>query len=245
MRAESDCYSVLGLDRRCTPDQIRTAYRLLAKRHHPDVNQGAAEAVTRLQELNEAYETLSDPARRRAYDRKLSAAAPPSAPKPAAKIKRDIAQSVRLRIEDCLRGVSIVVRVNDPANPDGEEVYQLAIPRGTAPGAKFKIPRQGRFEGGFVIVKVGVLPGFRFKARGYDLRGDLRISATRAKQGGMEMVTGPAGHALRVRIPAGVARGEIVCVPGEGLPKPHGGRGDLEVKIVYRPEVKITRSGFR
>jgi DnaJ-class molecular chaperone len=241
VHAESDWYSVLGLDRRCTADQIRTAYRLLAKRHHPDVNQGASEAVTRLQELNAAYETLSDPVSRRAYDRKLAAAASPPVPKATGKIKRDISQGVRLRIEDFLRGVSIVVRVNDPANPDGEEVYQLEIPGGTAPNAKFKIPRHGRFAGGFVIVRVGVLPGFRFKAKGFDLRGDLRISASRAKQGGMEMVTGPAGNTLRVRIPAGVGRDEIVRVAGEGLPKPRGGRGDLQVRIVYRPEVRITR----
>lgn len=236
-----DHYATLGLDRRCTLAQIRTAYRLLAKQHHPDVNAGARDSVVRLQELNAAYETLVDPERRRAYDRKLTADASPARVR-AAKIERNISQSTRLRIEDFLRGVSIVVRVNDPANASGEEVYQLAIPAGTAPGARFRIARSA---GGFVTVRVGVLPGFRFKAHGSDLRGDLRISAQRAKQGGTETIAGPAGAPLRVRIPPGVGRGEIVRVAGEGLPKAHGGRGDFLVRIIYRPDVRISRGPAR
>jgi DnaJ-class molecular chaperone len=46
---------------------------------------------------------------------------------------------------------------------------------------------------------------------------------------------------LRIQIPAGVARGELLRIRGEGLPKPRGGRGDLLVKITYRPEVRIGR----
>jgi DnaJ-class molecular chaperone len=46
---------------------------------------------------------------------------------------------------------------------------------------------------------------------------------------------------LRVRVPAGVKRGELVRVPGEGLPKARGGRGDLLVRITYRPDVRVSR----
>ena len=65
---EPDPYATLGLDRRCTFAQIRTAYLLLAKRHHPDVNPESADAMARTQQINAAYEILSDPARREAYD---------------------------------------------------------------------------------------------------------------------------------------------------------------------------------
>lgn len=241
-RAEPpDHYAALGLDRRCTLAQIRAAYRLLAKRHHPDVNPGSPDAVARAQELNAAHEVLSDPARRRAYDHSLVANEAPASRPRGVKIERNIAHDTRLRIEDFLRGVAIVVRVNDPANSHGQEVYELTVPPGTAPGSRFRIPRAAPFAGGFVIVRVGVLPGFRFKMRGSDLRGDLRISAERAKQGGTEMIVGPVGSMLRVQIPPGVGRGEIVRVVGEGMPKPRGGRGDLLVKIVYRPEIRISR----
>ena len=62
-----DCYSILGVPRSATIGEIRAAYRRLAHQYHPDVNSGP-EAEARMQEINEAYATLSDPARRRLYD---------------------------------------------------------------------------------------------------------------------------------------------------------------------------------
>jgi DnaJ-class molecular chaperone len=50
---------------------------------------------------------------------------------------------------------------------------------------------------------------------------------------------------VRVTIPAGVTRGAVLRVPGEGLPKPRGGRGDLLVRVTYRVEVKISRGPKR
>ena len=70
---ESNYYVTLGLDQDCTDAHIRAAYRLLAKQHHPDVNPVSSEAKARTQALNAAYETLSDPARRQAYDLQLAA----------------------------------------------------------------------------------------------------------------------------------------------------------------------------
>lgn len=241
MRSElPDHYAALGLDSRCTAEQIRAAYRLLAKRHHPDLNPGSAEALARSQELNAAHEVLSDPARRRAYDRELAGDDAPS-PKPTAKIERNIRQDVHLRIEDFFRGVALQVHVKDPGNPNGAETYALDVPLDTAPGARFKIPREAPFDGGFVDVRVKARPGARFKVRGSDLRTDLCISAQRATQGGTEMIPAPDGGMLRVTIPAGVARGEVLRIPRCGLPKPRGGRGDLLVRVTYRPEVRITR----
>jgi len=243
---DTDHYATLGLDRRCTLAQIRAAYRLLAKQHHPDVNGGTAEATERARELNAAHEVLSDPARRRAYDRALTEregiARPPAG---AGRIERNISQDANLRIEDFLRGTNLSGRVNDPANPSGPEIYDLVVPPGTAPGTRFRLPRRGPFAGGFVVVRVKTMPGFRYKARGSDLRCDLRIDARRAMQGGTEVMPGPAGAPLRVSIPAGVGRAAVLRIPGEGLPKPRGGRGDLLVRITYRPEVRITRSARR
>lgn len=240
-----DHYSALGLDRRCTPAQIRSAYRLLSKRHHPDVNGGVAEVVRRAQALNAAYEVLSDAVRRRAYDRELAAEEEPAASARTAKIERNVAQDAHLRVEDFLRGTELEVRVKDPANPHGAESYALTVPPGTAPGTRFRLERAEPFAGGWVQVRVKVRPGGRFKARGADLRCELRINARRAALGGTEVMPGPAGALLRVAIPAGVGRGEIVRVAGEGLPRPRGGRGDLLVRITYRPEVRITRASGR
>lgn len=246
-RAEPNHYATLGLDRGCTDAQIRTAYRLLAKQHHPDVNGSSRAAVARTQELNTAYEILGDPERRASYDRELAAAEKSATPARTGKIQRHISQDVNLRLEDFLRGTTRAVRVTDPANPGGPEHYELVIPPDTAPGTRFRLPRTGVFAGGFVQLRVKPLPHFRFKPRGSDLRCDLKLKCERAAQGGMEMISGVTGSMLRVPIPRGVGRGEIVRVPGEGLPRPRGGRGDLLVRIVYAPQVRIARDagGFR
>ena len=63
-----DLYVVLGLDREATPADIKRAYRRLARRFHPDINPGDREAAAHFRQILDAYETLSDPDRRRRYD---------------------------------------------------------------------------------------------------------------------------------------------------------------------------------
>ncbi|MGH2499251.1 MAG: molecular chaperone DnaJ [Candidatus Limnocylindria bacterium] len=65
--AATDHYATLGVSRDASEDDIRTAYRRLARQYHPDVN-GAADAAARFKEITEAYEVLADPQRRQRYD---------------------------------------------------------------------------------------------------------------------------------------------------------------------------------
>src|SRR5690348_7772544 len=63
-----DYYKILGVARGAGTDDIKKAFRKLARKHHPDVNPGDKKAEEKFKEINEAYEVLSDPDKRRKYD---------------------------------------------------------------------------------------------------------------------------------------------------------------------------------
>ena len=64
----ADYYSVLGVERRAEQNDIRRAFRRLARKYHPDLNKDDSDAESKFKEVNEAYEVLSDPDSRRKYD---------------------------------------------------------------------------------------------------------------------------------------------------------------------------------
>src|ERR1700746_857123 len=66
--AKTDLYAALGLKKQATTDEIKKAYRKLARKHHPDVNPGNKQAEERFKEISFANDVLSDPEKRKIYD---------------------------------------------------------------------------------------------------------------------------------------------------------------------------------
>ena len=86
---QKDYYATLGVDRKAKPEQIRKAYRRLARKYHPDLNPGSKAAEEKFKEISEAYEVLGDEKKRQVYDQygfyadNIPVGGPPPGPRPA------------------------------------------------------------------------------------------------------------------------------------------------------------------
>ena len=85
MRTTTDLYKLLGVPREATQDDIRKAHRELVRRYHPDANPGNHSSEENFREVQRAYEVLSDPEKRREYDKRLNIAARTPSGKPRAR----------------------------------------------------------------------------------------------------------------------------------------------------------------
>jgi DnaJ-class molecular chaperone len=209
-----DPYETLGVQKTDSEAVIRSAYRKLAKRHHPDVNPGKPEAADRFKEISAAHDILSDADKRARYDRGEIDASGNEVP-PQRPFYREYADAAGREKYRTQAGFD---------QEDLESVFAQAF--GGARGAG------------------GAAGGRRFSMRGQDAQYQLTINFLDAANGTTRRVTLPDGRTLDVRIPAGVRDGQMIRLKGQGMPGiGDGAPGDALVEITVAPHPLFHRDG--
>ncbi|MBY3313273.1 J domain-containing protein [Rhizobium laguerreae] len=130
--------------------------------------------------------------------------------------------------------------------PEGREIG-FALPAGTTDGHEIRLKGQGfklpGMQRGDAVINVRIAPDPRFTVDGFDLHAVLPLSIENAVLGTEARIEGPSGP-LNVTIPAWSGSDKTIRIPGQGLPREEGGRGDLvvELRIILweKPDDKIT-----
>jgi DnaJ-class molecular chaperone len=224
-----DPYEVLGVPRGASAAAIKSAYRKLAKKHHPDANKNDPKSQARFSELNSANEILGDEDKRKQFDR------------------GEIDAEGKPRFQGFPGG-------GDPrgrAGPGGFETHTFRT--GGGGGGGFEDILNSMFGG---AAGRGQRPGaggttFEFDTGGIALDLDLSVAMTvsleEAVKGVEKRVRLPTGKELNVKIPAGVAAGQQIRLKGQGETAPGHPPGDLLITVSIAPHAffKVDGSDLR
>lgn len=244
-----DYYEVLGVPRAASEDDLRKAFRKLARQYHPDVAKDKKVAEEKFKEINEAYEVLSDPAKRKKYD----------------ELGANWKQGAEFRPPPGWTGPrGQTFRRGAP----GDTEFQFG---GTGFSDFFEALFGTRGRAGGVSGFGGFPEEEEMQARGRDVEGDIMVTLDEAMSGSIRAVSlqrgvpcehcGGSGQrngrvcttcggqgqvaktdTYQVRIPAGVAEGQRLRVPGRGEAGMGGGAsGDLllRVRLAKHPDFQI------
>lgn len=209
-----DYYQVLGLTKTAAAADIKKAYRKLARTHHPDVNPNDKEAGKKFQQINEANEVLSDPEKRKKYD----------------KYGKDWQHSEQFEAQQKQR--------QQYANAGGGGGEQFG---GFGGGEDFSSFFESMFGGANGGSSRG---GSRSRGyKGQDFNGEVTLSLRDAAKTHQQTFN-VNGKNVRITVPAGIENGQVIKLSGYGSPGANGGpAGDLFITFTIATDPVFKRKG--
>jgi len=262
MAKAKDLYAILGVSRTASPDEIRKAYRKLARQHHPDLNPGNKQAEERFKDISLAYDVLSSPEKRKLYDEFGAESLQSGFDPERARAYRRWAES----------GQGFSFR-RTSAGPQGMGGFDFGFGEWPPRGGRRRPVEEERdfgdilremFGGGRAEpaeegsprdveypIEVGFMEALRGTKTSVTVRRPVPCPTCRgAGRVGRRGCTECGGSGtvekrekLNVTIPAGVGDGARVRVAGKGGVGPGGVPGDLYFVVKVRPHPVLTREG--
>ncbi|MFN4032433.1 MAG: molecular chaperone DnaJ [Fimbriimonadales bacterium] len=264
MRDYKDYYQILGVSRNADEKEIKSAYRKLARKYHPDVNPGDKAAEEKFKQINEAYQVLSDPEKRAAYDRYGEQwqayqrmreqygenFQPGGFESPFGNFQEFIENLLRgsgfegsLRVQRVPRDIEQTLEISlEDAIRGATRTIQLSVeePCETCNGTGVAPNRRQtcRACGGAGRRRFGMF-GLEMHCDECDGTGVIGAPCPTCRGRGTVMRT----RTLTVNIPAGVTEGQRLRLAGEGAAGANGKRGDLYLRLKLRPDPRFERHG--
>jgi DnaJ-class molecular chaperone len=228
-----DPYEVLGVPRGASAAAIKSAYRKLAKKHHPDANKNDPKSAARFSELNSANEIIGDEDKRKQFDR------------------GEIDADGKPRFQGFPGGDPRARRASPGGGFESRTFRTGGAGAGGFGGGGFEDILNSMFSGAARAGRPGAGNTFEFDPGGIALDLDLSVamsvSLEESVNGVEKRVRLPTGKELNVKIPAGVVAGQQIRLKGQGETAPGHPPGDLliTVSIAPHPFFKIDGSDLR
>lgn len=225
-----DYYKVLGVERNASQDDIKKAYRKMARKYHPDLNKDDPNAKDKFQEINEANEVLSDPEKRKKYDEYGEHW------KHADEFKAEREAYQRAQQSGGQSAYWYSVNGDDFMGGFGGNAHGFG---GNASG--FSDFFEQLFGHGASAGRSG--RGYNMMSRGGDIEAQMNLSLREAAVTHKQTFS-VNGENLRITIPAGIADGQMIKLKGHGEKGSNGAPdGDLYITFQIAPDPKFKREG--